>query len=120
MQRSSIQVRIASSPGEIIFGSFKDSGWRIQSWKIERHQTRDLMDALALKFLDVYRRISRCKREGCNKLFIRVYPNDKYCSRLHAEEARLIAQRDWMRDHRAPKDAKQKKAVPKAKSRRKR
>jgi hypothetical protein len=82
-------------------------------------EPRDLLDAVAVKFLDVYRSISRCKREGCNRLFIRDYPNDKYCSRPCAGEARLIAQRDFMRKKRA-KDAQQKKSAAKAKLRRKR
>jgi hypothetical protein len=83
-------------------------------------QPRDLLDAVALKFRDTYKSMARCKREGCNRLFIRAYPNDKYCSRSCAEEARAKAQRDWMSNKRKrAKDVQQKKSAAKSKSRRK-
>ncbi len=64
-------------------------------------EPRDLLDALAVEFLHSYRSIAPCEREGCSRLFIREFPNDRYCSRRHADEARRTAQRDWMRNHRA-------------------
>jgi hypothetical protein len=64
-------------------------------------EPRDLLDALAVEFLHSYRSIAPCEREDCTRLFIREFPNDRYCSRRHADEARRTAQRDFMRKLRA-------------------
>lgn len=91
----------------------------VDGWKIEP-SPRDSLDALALEFLRSYRNIAPCAGEGCSRLFIKVYSRDKYCSNPCATKARLIAQREWMRNsraqgNRAKQEAKRRTAPKKAK-----
>jgi hypothetical protein len=62
---------------------------------------RDLLDAIAVEFMNFYKIIGRC--EYCNRFFFKAYPNDRYClaPRPCKEEARKKAQSEWMRNKRA-------------------
>jgi len=61
--------------------------------------SRDLLDAVAIEFMQNYKRIGRCER--CETYFYKDYITDRYCSSPCAEKSRREAQRDWMRNKRA-------------------
>jgi hypothetical protein len=77
------------------------SGKRIQ---ITEH--RDLLDAIALKFLDSYRKVRICKRPGCDKLFTYTSNNDRYCSVGCSDIVRSSRQVQYQRDYRKREEAK--------------
>jgi hypothetical protein len=74
--------------------------------RIEVTHPRDLLDAIALKFLRSYRKVRICSREGCGKLFVYTHNNDHTCSPSCSEQVRAEKSAEYQRAYRKRQKAK--------------